>query len=112
MMNKRAKIVEGMIVGQRPDLLKLFLTYQNEAMVARKFLQSSLEELKPGSEILEIGGGILALATQLASEGFKVTTVEPVGEGFTEINYLMNLFTEVASTESLDFELMRSPGSC
>jgi len=108
-MTRRGRIAQEIIALEKPDLIDLFLTYQNEALAARKFLQPSLEELKTDSDILEIGGGILALAIQLASEGFKVTTVEPVGEGFAEINYLMNLFSEIAYSENLEFELKRSP---
>ena len=55
-MVRRGRIAEGLIVLERPDLIDLFLTYQNEAIAARKFLQSSLIELNPEAEILEVGG--------------------------------------------------------
>ena len=108
-MNRRGKIAETLIMAERPELIDLFLTYQNEAMAARKFLDSSLIELDSGAEILEVGGGILALAIQLASEGFKVTTVEPVGEGFTGISFIMNIYSEIARIENLVFTLIKSP---
>jgi 2-polyprenyl-3-methyl-5-hydroxy-6-metoxy-1,4-benzoquinol methylase len=108
-MARRGKIVEGLIISERPDLLELFLTYQSEAIAARKFLDNSLTELDSGAEILEVGGGILALAIQLASEGFKVTTVEPVGEGFSGILFIMSVFSEISKKESLAFELVESP---
>jgi 2-polyprenyl-3-methyl-5-hydroxy-6-metoxy-1,4-benzoquinol methylase len=108
-MNRRGKIAESLITLERPDLINLFTTYQNEAIAARIFLQSSLIELDSGAEILEVGGGILALAVQLASEGFKVTTVEPVGEGFTGISYIMNIFLEIARKEDEVFTLIKSP---
>jgi 2-polyprenyl-3-methyl-5-hydroxy-6-metoxy-1,4-benzoquinol methylase len=66
-------------------------------------------ELKDGAKILEVGGGILALAVQLASEGFSVTTVEPVGDGFGEIPFMMDVFTQIANTESLKFNLIPAP---
>jgi len=53
----RGKIAEGLITSERPELLDLFLTYQNEAVAARRFLENSLIELDTGAEILEIGGG-------------------------------------------------------
>jgi 2-polyprenyl-3-methyl-5-hydroxy-6-metoxy-1,4-benzoquinol methylase len=56
-----------------------------------------------------LGGGILALAVQLASEGFRVTTVEPIGEGFTGISFIMNIFSEIAQSENLNFSLIQSP---
>jgi len=108
-MNRRGKIAESLIMAERPELIDLFLTYQNEAMAARKFLDSSLIELDSGAEILEVGGGILALAIQLASEGFKVTTVETVGEGFTGISFIMNIYSEIARIENLVFTLIESP---
>ena len=108
-MARRGKIAEGLISMERPDLIDLFLTYQNEAIEALKFLKSSLIELDSGAEILEVGGGILALAIQLASEGFKVTTVEPVSEGFTDISFIMNVYSEIARKEQLFFTLIKFP---
>ena len=108
-MALRGKIAEGLILMERPELIDLFLTYQNEAIAARKFLERSLIELDSGAEILEVGGGILALGIQLASEGFKVTSVEPVGEGFTGISFIMDTFLEIARKENLSFTLIKSP---
>jgi len=108
-MVRRGRIAQELIALEKPDLIGLFLTYQNEAIAARKFLQSSLIELNPEAEILELGGGILALATQLASEGFKVTSVEPVGEGFSGIPFIMNIFIEISKRENLTFNLIKSP---
>jgi 2-polyprenyl-3-methyl-5-hydroxy-6-metoxy-1,4-benzoquinol methylase len=108
-MVRRGKIVESLIALERPELINLFLTYQNEAIAARKFLENSLVELDAGTEILEVGGGILSLAIQLASEGFKVTTVEPIGDGFSDISPIMKIFTEIARSENLTFKLIESP---
>ena len=108
-MIRRGKIAEDLIKIERPDLINLFLTYQNEAVAARKFLERSLIELDAGAEILEVGGGTLALATQLASEGFSVTTVEPVGEGFSGISFIMQVFKEISNEEDLKFNLNLSP---
>ena len=55
-ITRRGKIAESLIASERPELIDLFLTYQNEAIAARKFLDSSLVELDSGAEILEIGG--------------------------------------------------------
>jgi SAM-dependent methyltransferase len=108
-MVRRGKIAQELIALQRPELIDLFFTYQNEAIAARKFLDISLNELNSGARILEVGGGILALAVQLASEGFTVTTVEPVGEGFTGISFIMDVFMEIAKDENLFFNLIQSP---
>jgi 2-polyprenyl-3-methyl-5-hydroxy-6-metoxy-1,4-benzoquinol methylase len=107
-MVARGRIAESFISLERPELIDLFLTYQNEAVAARKLLESSLIELDSGAEILEVGGGILALAIQLASEGFAVTTVEPIGKGFTGISFIMNVFSEIARKENLKFNLIET----
>jgi SAM-dependent methyltransferase len=108
-MCRRGKIAEEIIALERPDLLELFFTYQNEAVAGRRFLDASLVELKPEAQILEVGGGILALALQLTSEGYGVTSVEPVGEGFSDISYIMDVFIGIAEKEDLEFELIKSP---
>lgn len=108
-MTRRGRLAEGLILSERPELIDLFFTYQNEAIAARKFLDSNLNKLNSGAQILEVGGGILALAVQLASEGFTVTTVEPVGEGFTGISFIMDVFIEIAKDENLVFNVIQSP---
>lgn len=108
-MTRRGRLAEGLILSERPELIDLFFTYQNEAIAARNFLDSNLNKLNSGAQILEVGGGILALAVQLASEGFTVTTVEPVGEGFTGISFIMDVFIEIAKDENLVFNVIQSP---
>jgi 2-polyprenyl-3-methyl-5-hydroxy-6-metoxy-1,4-benzoquinol methylase len=95
MMELRGGLVEKEVRDKRPDLLNLYLTYQNESLAARRLLDTDLKQLKPGSKILEIGGGVLALAVQLANEGFQVTSVEPAGNGFEEIPFLMQLYSNL-----------------
>jgi 2-polyprenyl-3-methyl-5-hydroxy-6-metoxy-1,4-benzoquinol methylase len=108
-MVRRGKAVENLVLLERPDLLPLFSTYQNEALEARKLLDSNLNKLETHSEILEVGGGILALTVQLASEGFRVTTVEPVGEGFSNVALLMNMYLRIAEQENIRFNFIDSP---
>ena len=55
-MVRRGTIAGALITLERPELMDLFLTYQNEALAARRFLDNSLMELDPGAEILEVGG--------------------------------------------------------
>ena len=105
----RGQLIEELIRTERPDLLNLFFTYQNEARASRELLENSLSGLGVDAEILEVGGGILALAIQLASEGFKVTTVEPIGGGFAGISYIMELYSELAKNENISFDLLQSP---
>lgn len=108
-MSRRGKIVEAIIKKERPDLIDLFLTYQNEVTAAREFLEPNLAELDSGAKVLEIGGGILGLAIQLASEGFEITTVEPVGKGFSGVSFIMEVYLEIARHENLSFKFIKSP---
>jgi 2-polyprenyl-3-methyl-5-hydroxy-6-metoxy-1,4-benzoquinol methylase len=64
--------------------------------------------LKYGDAILEVGAGILALSTQLSREGFKVTAIEPIQEGFEEINFIMNLYLTLSINDGISLKLVKS----
>jgi 2-polyprenyl-3-methyl-5-hydroxy-6-metoxy-1,4-benzoquinol methylase len=108
-MERRGLKAEAQIRLEKPELLSLFNTYQNEAIEARKLINESISTLEVGDSILEVGGGILALSVQLSSEGFEVTTVEPIGEGFNELDYVLKLFLEIAKKEELEFTFIKLP---
>lgn len=108
-MIRRGFLVEKIIREHKPELLDLFFIYQNEALASRAFLEESLAALQPAANLLEVGGGILALAAQLSSEGYEVTTVEPAGEGFGRIEFIMGAFAEVAKAEGLVFTFINLP---
>lgn len=107
-MIRRGLIVEDLIRTENPELLDIFMTYQNEAIEARKFIHGSLSKLKPGDEILEVGGGIQALAIQLESEGFKITSVEPASESFNSIKPILKLFSEMPENAK-NYDLRQEP---
>jgi SAM-dependent methyltransferase len=107
-MQKRGKEVEDLISLEKPELLSLFIMYQNEAIEARKLLHENLLHIGQNARVLEVGGGILALAVQLASEGYRITTVEPVGDGFTGISWIMDKFSLIAKRENLTINLLQS----
>jgi len=108
MMKETSKYIEDIVKSIRPDLLNTFYTYSNEAFQARRLLNQDLSKLNYGDAILEVGAGILALATQLSREGFKVTAVEPVQDGFAEINFIMNQYIMINNDIDVNFELIRS----
>jgi 2-polyprenyl-3-methyl-5-hydroxy-6-metoxy-1,4-benzoquinol methylase len=108
MMKETSKYIEDIVKSVRPDLLNTFYTYSNEAFEARRLLNQDLSKLNYGDAILEVGAGILALATQLSREGFKVTAVEPVQDGFAEINFIMNQYIMINNDIDVNFELIRS----
>ena len=105
----RGKKVEELIVQERPELLEVFFTYQNEAVSARMLIQKSLIHLAPDAKLLEVGGGVLALAIQLAKEGFEVTSVEPIGDGFSDIFWIMERYLIIAQEEKIRFALISDP---
>jgi 2-polyprenyl-3-methyl-5-hydroxy-6-metoxy-1,4-benzoquinol methylase len=107
-MQKRGKEVEDLVSLEKPELLSLFIMYQNEAIEARKLLHENLLHIGQNARVLEVGGGILALAVQLASEGYRITTVEPVGDGFTGISWIMDKFSLIAKRENLTINLLQS----
>lgn len=107
-MQKRGKEVEDLVSLEKPELLSLFMMYQNEAIEARKLLHENLLLIGQNARVLEVGGGILALAVQLASEGYRITTVEPVGDGFTGISWIMDKFLLIANRENLTINLLQS----
>jgi hypothetical protein len=108
MMRKTSCEVESILKIARPDLLNVFYTYSNEAIQARRILNTDLLNLNYGDSVLEVGAGILALATQLSREGFKVTAVEPVQDGFEEINFIMDQYLTLCQNEKIYFELIKS----
>lgn len=107
-MQRRGKEVEDLVSLEKPELLSLFIMYQNEALEARKLLHENLLHIGQNARVLEVGGGILALAVQLASEGYRITTVEPVGDGFTGITWIMDKFSLIAKRENLTINLLQS----
>ena len=58
----------------------------NERIIEHPFVFSALADLRPGSRILDVGGGESTVAVALASSGFQVTVVEPMGYPFSHPN--------------------------
>lgn len=83
--------VRARFVVSAPELLPLFNTYQAEAVFGRNYIESDLRRLRPGARILEVGAGSFLLSCQLAREGFDVTALEPVGEGFSHFDQMRQL---------------------
>jgi len=84
------------LIKFRPGLLALINVYAEEAISGRSFISSDLESLSQDSNILEIGGGVMLLSCQLVREGFKVTSLEPIGIGFSYFKQLRNIVIERA----------------
>lgn len=81
-MDKFLTTLEAEIRVNSPELMPLFTTMAQEAKFAYALLREDIASLPAGAALLEVGGGTMMLACQLAADGFAVTAVEPTGEGF------------------------------
>ena len=76
------------ITAELPELSSFFEIYAAEAAFGRRYIAEDISKLNPGSTILEIGAGSLLLSCQLVKEGFQVTALEPIGDGFSHFEKL------------------------
>ena len=102
--NLRAKVL-----SLQPELVDMFDTYAGEARFGRAYIEPNLQALATGSSILEIGAGALMLSTQLVREGFKVTALEPIGEGFSHFDQLRAFVMGEAVASGCAPELLSIP---
>ena len=100
-MQQRSSTMEAAIQSRYPDLITLAQMYNNEALQTRKLITEDIAMLSHGAKILEVGGGTLAVAVQLAFEGFKVTTIEPVGSGFNPMKIFLEEYLRIAKKEGI-----------
>lgn len=82
-----------------PQLLSLLDIYAAEARFGRTFIHTDLAGLPHGTSILEVGAGALLLSCQLQREGFGVTALEPLANGFSHFGHLRTLVMERAKTK-------------
>lgn len=94
------------LLASQPDLLPLFDVFANEARFGRAWLDSDLAALPYGSKVLEVGAGALLLSCQLAREGFSVTALEPLGDGFSSFLQLQALVRRRAAEDGIFFEII------
>lgn len=81
------------------ELLSLFEIMAGEAAFARDWLNDDLKALPHDAALLEVGGGTFILSCLLAEEGFSVTSIEPVGDGFGEFAPLAKLILAHAKAQ-------------
>jgi SAM-dependent methyltransferase len=65
------------------DLLELYDCFAQEARVTLQWLEPELARLPAGARVLEVGAGTMLVSMELQRRGFRVTALEPLGEGFT-----------------------------
>lgn len=90
------EVLQSEILKTQPELAELLETYAAEAIFARNVLDKNLKSLPIQAHILEVGAGSLILSCQLAREGYSVTALEPVGQGFSHFNELQKVVLDLA----------------
>lgn len=84
------------VAARAPHLSAMLDVYAEEAAFGHAWLQAHLRGLAPGARLLEVGAGLMLLASQLRREGYDVVALEPVGVGFSEFHALQALILEEA----------------
>ena len=90
------KLIRQKVMSEKPYLLDIYDTYEAEAIFGRQLISQDIISINRNSKILEVGAGALILSCQLAREGYDVTALEPIGEGFNHFRELQLLVLEVA----------------
>lgn len=90
--------VRSYIALHAADLLPLYEIYAGEACFGRCYINADLLKLPAGAAILEVGAGGMLLSCQLAQEGFNVSSLDPVGGGFSHFERMRALVMQCAVT--------------
>jgi SAM-dependent methyltransferase len=101
--------VRSIVRRDAPHLERLLDIFAQEARVGRQWLEPSLNKLAPGAAVLEVGAGLMLLSCELAKEGFRVTALEPVGEGFSSFAELQKLVLAYAGKRGIAPEVLPIP---
>jgi SAM-dependent methyltransferase len=88
--------VRPQFVDSAPELLPLFDAYSAEALFGRRYIDSELKRLPRGARVIEVGAGSLLLSCQLIREGFEVTALEPIGDGFSHFDQMREMVLDKA----------------
>jgi SAM-dependent methyltransferase len=101
--------VLAIVCRDAPHLQWLFDVFAQEASFGLAWLAPDLIRLDRGAAILEVGAGLMLLSCQLAAEGFKVTALEPVGEGFSEFKELQKIVLAYAQKRGIEPAILAIP---
>ncbi len=98
--------IRGIVAARHPELSEMFDLFANEALFGYGWLRPSLSELSRDAHILEVGGGLTLISCQLARQGYQVTVVEPISDGFSSFAILQKLVLEHAESQSIAIRLL------
>lgn len=101
--------VRSYFVSVAPELVYMFDTYAAEAEFGRRYIDSDLNQLQLEAKILEVGAGSLLLSCQLVREGFDVTALEPVSDGFLHFDQMRQLVIAVAHSQGCCPRILDQP---
>ena len=103
------KDVRAHVALASANLLPLFDTFANEARFAHGWLVPSLRDLPRGARILEVGAGLTLVSCQLVKQGYRVSALEPIGDGFSSFRALQELVLRYAGMQDMEPELLPIP---
>lgn len=92
--------------AKAPEILPIFEVYEVEARFGRLHIAADVLSLSDEAKVLEVGAGSLLLSFQLAGEGFDVTALEPLGQGFSHFSRLRELVLECAAEFGITLNLL------
>lgn len=101
--------IRSEIKANHPELVSLFETYAAEAIFGRSVIDADLAYLPVNASIIEIGAGSLILSCQLTREGYRMTAVEPIGEGFTHFGRLQEVVMSIAAKHHIQLNILNTP---
>lgn len=83
--------LQELLAKSYPHLVGLYEVFRHEAVFGWQWLNSSLSAVPPNGLILEVGGGVMLLSSELQREGYEVTVLEPIGDGFSAFAELQDV---------------------
>lgn len=101
--------IRAVVALEAPHLDRLLAEFAQEARFGRGWLDSSLGRIGKGEPILEIGAGLMLLSCQLVKEGYAVTALEPISEGFSHFSELQALVLRFAEAEGIAPKIVATP---
>lgn len=93
--------IMDIVQHKAPHLEELFNVFAQEACTGRAWLAENLACLTHGARILEVGAGLMLLSCQLTKEGFAVSSLEPLGDGFSSFIELQKIVLAYAEKNNI-----------